>query len=223
MNKFVITIDGPAGSGKSTVSKLLAQRLDAVFLDTGAMYRALTLAAIDSGINLENVQAVKAIFASTKFKFTPANDKTIVLINDIDRTEDIRLESVTSKVKYISNPPMLRELLVEMQRNFAKQQNKVVTEGRDQGSVVFADSPVKFFLEADVDERANRRYKELVAKGQEADIKQIKSAIIARDNSDRNREVGPLIKADDAIEIDTTGLNIEQVVDKLYDISRNKL
>jgi len=218
----VVTIDGPAGSGKSTISKLVAKSLGVSFLDTGAMYRAMTFMAMDSGLKLCDSAAIKNLFHESTFKFTPVCDMTRVEINGKDCSDQIRLPEVTAQVKYVANEPILRGVLVDMQRDFAAKQGDIVTEGRDQGTVVFPDAQVKIFLNADVNQRAQRRYKELVEKNIECNLEEIKEAIIQRDLSDENREVGALKKADDCVEIDTSSMAIGEVVEKVLEIVRNR-
>lgn len=215
MAELIVTIDGPAASGKSTAAGLLANKLGASFLDTGAMYRAVTLAAMLSGIDLSNEDELLKIMQTNKFKFFIEKDQMAVRINGIDATGQIRSPEVTASARYIASAPKVREKLVEMQRRFAADHEKIVTEGRDQGTVAFPDADIKFFLTADVTERARRRQAELQVKGVADSIEQIRKAMEKRDKSDQNRTVGPLKPADDAIIIDTTNLNLEQVVDKL--------
>ncbi len=215
MADLVITIDGPAGSGKSTVARLLASRLGASFLDTGAMYRAVTLAAMQAGIDMCDQQQLISVLDSKKFEFTSEDDKMVVLMDDVDITEQIRSSQVTVNSKYIASSEKLRKRLVKMQQDFAANQKKIVTEGRDQGTVAFADAEFKFFLVADINERARRRQAEPKAKGGGGNLKEIKEAIEKRDRSDESRSVGPLKPADDAIIVDTTNLNIEEVAQKL--------
>jgi cytidylate kinase len=215
MTRLVVTIDGPAASGKSTVARLLAQKLNATFLDTGAMYRAATLAAMQKGADLTKQKQLIEVLDNTQFSFTPARDGMRVHIDGVDITEDIRDSQVTANARYVAASAPARRRLVEMQRRFAEKYDKIVTEGRDQGTVAFPDADVKFFLTASLDERARRRQAELKAKGVEQTIEQIRQAIQTRDDSDENRSVGPLKPAADAIVIDTTDLTIESVVDKL--------
>jgi cytidylate kinase len=215
MANLVITIDGPAASGKSTVARLLAERLGASFLDTGAMYRAVTLAAIESGVDMSDEEELLGVLDKRKFQFAVRQGKIVVCIDGIDVTEKIRRPEVTADARYIASAAKLREKLVEMQRQLAAREKKIVAEGRDQGTVAFPDANVKFFLIADVRERARRRQAELrVGDGNES-LEQIQKAIEERDKSDQERAVGPLKPADDAIIIDTTDLNIEEVVEKL--------
>jgi CMP/dCMP kinase len=218
--QLVITIDGPAASGKSTAAKLLAKRLGATFLDTGAMYRAVTLAAMQREMDLSDDAAMEALFDSVKFTFVVRGDRMVVHIDSSDVTEEIRRPDVTANVHYAASSPRLRGRLVQMQRDFAQSHEKIVTEGRDQGTVAFPDADVKFFLVAYEEERARRRQAELAAKGQTAEFDQTLLAIAQRDRSDLSRDVGPLKPASDAITIDTTHLSIEQMVEKLFSYVR---
>ena len=215
MAAFVITIDGPAASGKSTAAKLLAQKLDADYLDTGAMYRAVTLAAMQSGIDIKNEEKLRNLIDKTKIEFDVREGKSAVFVNGTEVTTHIRKPEVTANVRYIASVPQLRRKLVEMQRKFADEHEKIVTEGRDQGTVAFPDANVKFFLTADENERARRRQSQPILEGGGGSFKEIRKAIRQRDNTDENRPAGPLKPADDAVIIDTTSLNIEQVVDRL--------
>lgn len=221
MAQTIVTIDGPAASGKSTVAGKLAQKLGAIFLDTGAMYRAVTLAAMQAGVDLTDENALLEALDETRFEFCPGSGGMKVSVNGLDVTEKIREPQVTANSHYIASAPRVRAKLVQMQRDFAQGQDKVVTEGRDQGTVAFPDARVKFFLTAGAAERAKRRYLELNDK-QSVNLEQIQAAIEQRDERDRSRAAGPLTAADDAIEIDTTELTIEQVVDKLADYVRKR-
>jgi len=215
MADLIITIDGPAASGKSTAARLLARKLGASFLDTGAMYRAVTLAAMRAGVDLNDEQKLLDIMQTCEFQFSVKADKMTVRIDDADVTEQIRSPEVTANARYIAAAPRVREKLVQMQRQFAADRQKIVTEGRDQGTVAFDDADIKFFLTADSAERARRRQAELQAKGDAAGLQQIQKAIEERDKSDESRAVGPLKPAEDAIVVDTTNMSIEQVVEKL--------
>jgi len=215
MADFVITIDGPAASGKSTVARLLAERLGASFLDTGAMYRAVTLAAIEAGVDMSDEEKLPGVLDNRKFQFTVRKGKMAVCIDGVDVTEQIRRQEVTVNARYVASAAKLREKLVEMQREFAAKERQIVTEGRDQGTVAFPDASVKFYLIADSAERAKRRQIELRAKGISENLEQIQKAIEERDRSDEERAVGPLRPAEDAIVVDTTDLSIEEVVEKL--------
>jgi CMP/dCMP kinase len=215
MADLLITIDGPAGSGKSTIARMLADRLLACVLDTGAMYRAVTLVAMQSEVDLSDADKILAILDKTELTFGFSKDKMIVFIGDDDVTNMLRDPEVTRNVKYIASSPKLRERLVLMQQQFAYPKHKIITEGRDQGTVVFPDANVKFFLTADVAERSRRRHAELVSAGHAGDIEETRQAMEERDESDMNRAVGPLKPADDAIVIDTTNLTASQVLAEL--------
>ena len=215
MADLIITIDGPAASGKSTAARLLARRLGASFLDTGAMYRAVTLAAMRAGVDLKDEQKLLDITQTCEFQFSVKSGKTTVRIDNTDVTEQIRDPEVTANARYIAAAPSVREKLVQMQRQFAADRHKIVTEGRDQGTVAFGDADIKFYLTADSAERARRRLAELQEKGGAGSLDQIQKAIEERDKSDESRAVGPLKPAEDAIVVDTTNMSIEQVVEKL--------
>lgn len=215
MADLIITIDGPAASGKSTMARLLAEKLDASFLDTGAMYRAVTLAAMQAGVDLNDQEKLLEIAQTCELEFSVETGKTTVCLDNVDVTEQIRDPEVTANARYIAGAPNVRGELVRMQRQFAAEREKVVTEGRDQGTVAFADADVKFFLIADPAERARRRQADLKAKDDGQSLAQIQRTIEERDKSDESRAVGPLKPADDAIVVDTTALTIDEVVEKL--------
>ncbi|MHC4241489.1 MAG: (d)CMP kinase [Planctomycetota bacterium] len=219
---MIITIDGPAGSGKSTAARLLAIKLSASFLDTGAMYRAVTLAAMQAGVNMSDEDELLSVVQTNKFEFSVRDDEMSVRINGIDFTEQLRSPQVTANARHIASVPKAREKLVQMQRLFAAGQPKIVTEGRDQGTVAFPDADIKFYLVADSTVRAKRRQADLHTKGVDQSLEQIQKAIEERDNSDRSRTVGPLKPADDAVIIDTTDLSIDAVVEKLLSCVKEK-
>ncbi len=211
---YVVTIDGPAASGKSTVARLLAQKIGAAFLDTGAMYRAVTLAVMQKGIGLTDEKQLVSVLNETKFDFIINADQMKICIDGVDVTEQIRDPLVTANSRYIAGAPEVRSKLVEMQRAFAAEHKKVVTEGRDQGTVAFPDAKVKFYLTADIKTRAERRMQEL-KDDKDITLDDLIKSIEERDAKDSQRSVGPLKPADDAVLVDTTDLNIEQVVDVL--------
>ena len=221
MAGFVVTIDGPAASGKSTVARLLAQKLGAVFLDTGAMYRAVTLAAMRKKVQLSNEAALLDVLKSTKFDFRVDADKMSTAIDGVDVSAQIRRPVVTENSRYIAAAPKVRAELVRMQRDFAARHDKVVTEGRDQGTVAFPDADVKFYLTADIKTRAHRRMQELIG-SEDVSLDELVKSIEDRDASDSRRAEGPLKPATDAIPIDTTELSIEQVVELLVSHVRDK-
>jgi len=222
MANLVITIDGPAASGKSTVARLLAERLGASFLDTGAMYRAVTLAAIRAGVDMSDQEKLLGVMETSDFLFSVKEGKMVVGINGADVSEQLRNPEITANARHIASAPRVREKLVEMQRQFAAGQEKIVTEGRDQGTVAFGDADIKFYLTAEPSERARRRQAQLRTKGVSENLEKIQSAIEERDKSDENRAVGPLKPAGDAVVVDTTDLSIEEVVEKLLSCVKEK-
>ncbi len=215
MANLIITIDGPAASGKSTAARLLAERLGASFLDTGAMYRAVTLAATRAGIDISDEEKLLEILDNKEFQFNVRKGEMTVFIDGVDVTEQIRGPEITANARYIASPAKVREKLVQMQRQIVSAEDKIVTEGRDQGTVAFPNADIKFFLTAKIIERARRRQAELGAKGEGDSLEKIQRAIVERDKSDESRTVGPLRPARNAIVVDTTNLSIEQVVEKL--------
>jgi len=222
MARLVVTIDGPAGSGKSTAARLLADRLGASFLDTGAMYRAVTLAAMHKRVDMSEENELVRVLDDTDFRFESKEGKMIVFVDGQDVTEQIRQPEVTEHAKFPSSSQKVRARLLKMQRDFAQKQQRIVTEGRDQGTVAFADADVKFFLTANVDERARRRQAELLRKGINKSIKQIRKSIEKRDRSDEVRVVGPLAAAEDAIVVDTTYMDVDEVVEKLLEMVKKR-
>ena len=215
MAELIITIDGPAAVGKSTAARLLAENMDAAFLDTGAMYRAVTLAAMQTGVDLTDPRQLLEVIDRTDFQFTIEDGVMTAAVNGADVTDAIRDPAVTDNVRYIASAPEIRDRLVGMQRQFAEKHKTVVTEGRDQGTVAFPNADFKFFLTAEVAERARRRQHDLAEQGREIPVEHIQNQIHKRDTSDRTRTVGPLTAADDAIMIDTTCLNAQQTLQKM--------
>ena len=215
---MIITIDGPAGAGKSTVARMLADRLGFEFLDTGAMYRAVAWACVDRGVDLNDVNAVSGTVAEISIQFQ--GDR--IVCNGRDVTTEIRSAEASHAASIVAAVPAVRLEMVRLQRESAAD-NDYVTEGRDQGSEVFPDSGCKFFLTADPKERAGRRLLELQSRGQSGSMEDVLAQIIDRDERDRSRDIGPLVKADDAIEVDTSGKAIEQVVEYLERTSRERL
>ncbi|MBN1555647.1 MAG: (d)CMP kinase [Phycisphaerae bacterium] len=212
---MVITIDGPAGAGKSTAARRLAGAMGVSFLDTGATYRAVTLRALKAGDDLSNSDRLVEHIRAMDLKLTPQPNGLHVLLDGRDVTEDIRTEEVSQNARFAAGAPPVREELVNLQRRIGTELGDFVTEGRDQGTVVFPDADVKFYLDADPNERARRRREELAQRGEQADIETILQAILARDESDAGRSVGPLRVPDGAIRVDTTGYSIEETVEQL--------
>ena len=214
----VVTIDGPAGAGKSTVAKALAKQLKYFYLDTGAMYRALTLKALTGKTDLTDEQALAALARKTSIDFKEDPQKGLrVFLDGKDVSDAIRTQDVTNNTFYIARAPSVREVMVELQRTIGGRLN-VVVEGRDVGTVVFPKAKYKFYLDADVTERSRRRSKELQEKGQHVEAAKLRQDIEERDKSDMTRTTGPLKKAADAVVIDSTRLSAQQVVDKMLEI-----
>lgn len=220
-NNFQVAIDGPASAGKSTIAKILATNLHYIYVDTGAMYRAITLAAKLAGISYADEAGVAALLSVTRLRFEPGTPVQRVFLNDDDVTEAIRSTEITNNVSLVSSYAAVRTDLVNRQREIANSQN-VIMDGRDIGTTVLPEAPVKIFLVASVDERAQRRYQENLAKGMSVDLETLKAEIEARDYKDSHRDISPLIQADDAILVDTTGHGIDEVVAIITKIIENK-
>ena len=213
--KKVITIDGPAGAGKSTVAKALAKHLGFAYVDTGAMYRALTLKTLREKIDLENEELLVGLAKRTKIDLQKDDARGIkVFLDGEDVSQAIRSLEVTNNTFYIARAPRVREIMVGWQRQIGLKQD-IVMEGRDIGTVVFPKATWKFYLDADFEERAKRRIAELENNGKSVDAKRLTGELQERDHKDFTRNVGPLKKADDAILIDSTHLSVEDVVQKI--------
>ena len=213
---MIIAIDGPAGSGKSTIAKLIAEDLGLVYLDTGAMYRLVTLKALNDGI-LGNLDKIIKMLDKLRIDIKENG----FYLDDTNVSEEIRKPVVSQNVSDIAAIREVREKMVDLQRKFSESKN-VILDGRDIGTVVFPNADVKIFLIADAKERANRRYRELVAKGENVKIEEIYENILKRDKIDSTRKESPLKKADDAIEVDTTSKNIEEVKNEILYIIKQK-
>jgi len=212
--KLVIAIDGPAGSGKSTVSRLVARSLKALYIDTGAMYRALTLKAMRMRLNLQDETALARLARETEIDLKESSGALKVSLDGEDVAGLIRTPELTKNVKYIARVPGVRHEMVRLQRAIGRRRGAVL-EGRDIGTVVFPDAGYKFYLDADPVERARRRHKELVEAGQVVALEEIRKDVVARDESDMTRSVGALKRAPDAIYVDTTNLTIQEAVEKV--------
>ena len=213
---MIIAIDGPAGSGKSTTAKIAAEKLGFIHINTGAMYRGITLKCIQEKINPTDMPEMDNILSGTEFKFC-GKDRAELFMDGVNISSEITTAEVTESVSRISAIPRVREKLVEYQREMADGID-VVLEGRDIGTVVFPDADHKFFLIADIHERAKRRMQEMEAKGEIVSLSALTAELEERDRIDSTREHSPLKKAEDAVEIDTTGLSIEQQVNRIVEI-----
>lgn len=215
--KISIAIDGPAAAGKSTVAKIIAEKLSYIYIDTGAMYRALTLKALNTNVHLEDEQHLLRMLRETKIDLYPGKDGQLVFLDGHNVTDEIRSPKVSNSVSIVAKHQLVREEMVRRQQKLANN-GGVVMDGRDIGTHVLPNAEVKIFLLASVEERAKRRHDENVSKGINSNLTQIKEEIIARDKQDSERENSPLKKASDAIELDTTSLTIVQVADKIMSL-----
>ena len=217
MEQYNIAIDGPSSAGKSTIAKKVAARLGTTYLDTGAMYRALTLSALRKGADLESEPAILAVLDESEIHLTQVEGHQTVFLNDEDVTETIRSTDVTKNVSVVSSHEKVRAEMVRRQQRFAEK-GAIVMDGRDIGTVVLPNADLKIYLVASAEERALRRYHESVAKGMTVSLEQLTEDMKARDHYDMNREASPLRKADDAVELDTTHLSIDAVVETVLNL-----
>ena len=209
--KNIVTIDGPSGSGKSTVSRIVADRLGYTFLDTGAMYRAVGFKARFEGVDLEDSEALARLLETIDLSLLPGNGDTKVILDQKDISRAIRTAEMGLVASKVSAQAVVRQKLTVMQQQIGER-GQIVAEGRDTGTVVFPGARFKFYLDAAPEERARRRYLQLLEKGQEADQQEILSQILKRDKDDSSRALAPLKAADDAIIIDSSSLSIDEVV-----------
>jgi cytidylate kinase len=215
MGGVIITIDGPAGTGKSSVALAVAQRLGFDFLDTGAMYRAIGLEALRREANLENQRELTFIAKHARIEFDWSKHPPTVTLNGDSVGHLLRGGEATRAASYVAVVPAIRQILVAQQQQIGRERGNLVTEGRDQGTIVFPNAEFKFYLDATPQERARRRVGQLRARGEIVDAAEVLSQIIARDDRDKNRTVGPLAVPKDARTIDTTRMSQDQVVDHI--------
>ena len=216
--RISVAIDGPAGAGKSTIAKLVAKKFDLMYINTGAMYRAVALKSNENGLTPDKVDDICALIEGMEMEFV--NDDLV--LNGVNIQNEITVPEISGIVSDYASVPEVRVKLVELQREMSKRFN-VIMDGRDIGTVVLKDATFKFFLTATPEERANRRFKELKERNIECEYEVILKDIIERDYKDSHREVDPLRKADDAIEVDTTGLNIKEVTEKINSVISNNI
>ena len=218
---FNVAIDGPAGAGKSTIAKSVAAELNFIYVDTGAMYRAIGLYLIRNGIRAEDNEQISARCKEAQVSIQYVDGKQVVLLNGEDVNPYIRTEEVGNMASASSANPAVRAQLLDLQRDLAAK-NDVIMDGRDIGTNILPNAQVKIYLTASIEVRAKRRYNELVAKGVDCDLKEIEKDIAERDERDMNREIAPLKQAEDAIFLDTSDMNIEEVKNVIIDLIRSK-
>lgn len=222
MKKIIVAIDGPSGSGKSTVAKCLAGKLGYMYIDTGAMYRAVALQAKRDNIDINDSAALIRLCESVKLEFVPDNGGLRTILNGEDVSEAIRTPEMSMAASDISARKEVRQALLSLQRRMGEN-GGVVLEGRDVGTVIFPNAEAKFFLDASLEERGKRRYKELAAKGMNVSLEQTVEDVRKRDINDSSREIAPLKMADDAVLVDSTNIGVEEVVGKMIEVVEEKV
>lgn len=222
MKFYSIAIDGPAGAGKSTIAKTVSSHLSYVYVDTGAMYRATALFVLRNNINPDDEQSISEVYDKIDIELDYIDKEQHIYLNEENVSEIIRSEEVGNAASTVSKHLIVREKMVELQQKIAEK-TSVVMDGRDIGTVVLPKADLKIYLTASPKERARRRYLDLKKKGIDGDINKIKKDIIARDNQDMNRKNSPLVKAKDAIEIDSSNMSIEEVVFSILELFKEKV
>jgi len=218
----VVTIDGPSGAGKGAVSARCAEALGFHMLDSGAVYRSVAVAAMDRGIEATDIRGLVGLCSDIRLEFVPGEDGTSVHLDGRAVDEQLRREEVSVMSSRIAVQPDVRAALLELQRGYRRLPG-LVADGRDMGTIVFPDAPVKIFLDASVHERATRRYKQLKDKGESVTFSRLFQDLEERDRRDRERAVAPTVPADDAIIVDSTNLSLDEVVDRVLEIARSGL
>lgn len=216
-----VAIDGPAAAGKSTVAKIVAEHFSYVYVDTGAMYRALTLKALNNHIDVNDEQALHSMLLNSQIVLKPSEKGQLVFLDGQNVTDEIRTAEVTNNVSAVAKHGLVREEMVKIQQELANH-GGIIMDGRDIGTHVLPHAELKVFLVASVDERAIRRHQENMSKGFPSDLEQLKQEIAARDKFDSEREVAPLRQAEDAILLDTTSLNIQEVADYIKSLIKER-
>lgn len=218
----VITIDGPSGSGKGTIAKLLADRLGFALLDSGALYRLTALAALNAGVDLADEAKLAEIAGNLDIQFAVANDEVSALLGGKDVSRDIRMERVSMAASKVAAIPVVRNALLQRQRDFRALPG-LVADGRDMGTTVFPDAPVKVFLTASAEERAQRRFDQLQGRGVSVSLRDLLEDIRARDDRDMNRAASPLAPAEDALVLDSTNIDINGVLQKVLELVQQRI
>lgn len=219
---IAVAIDGPAGAGKSTIARAVADELGFIYVDTGALYRTIGLSCVENNIDISDTDAVVSVLPQTDIRIVFLNGEQRVLLNDKDVSEKIRTEQISMAASTVSAIPKVREFLLDLQRGFAKTDN-VIMDGRDIGTVVLPNAQVKIFLTASPEKRAERRMNQLAEKGIDAEYDDILSDIIKRDYNDSHRKTAPLKPAENSVIIDTTTLTLEQSIKKIADTVKEKI
>ena len=219
---FVVAIDGPAGSGKGSITKLVGEEIGLINIDTGAMYRSVSLNIIRAKVKLDDIDAISRILDNIKLDFKKDGDVMRFYLNGEEVTEEIRSKEVNEIVSQVSHIPLVRTRMVDLQRKIAEGK-RVIMEGRDIGTNVFPNADVKIYLDASAEERANRRFKQNKENGIEIPYEEVLKNVIFRDTSDKTSSVAPLKQADDAILVDSTNMTIEEVKDRIIEIINNKI
>ena len=218
---FVVAVDGPAGSGKGTVTKLVAEKLNLVSVDTGAMYRCVALDCLNNGVNYTDLAGIEKILEKIKIELKKENNIQKVYLNGEDVSSEIRLTKVDEVVAKFAAIKIVRDKVTPIQREMGKTQ-KIIMEGRDIGTVVFPNADVKIFLDCSLEERAKRRYKQNLEQGIESSYEEVLQGIVERHKLETQREIAPLIQAEDAIYVDSSNLTIEEVTNKIIEIIKQK-
>lgn len=217
---FIVAIDGPAGTGKGTVTKLISERTGLINIDTGAMYRCVTLECINKGVSVDEKSKIKQVLENIDIKLIHEGGNQKVFLNGVDVSKEIRTEKVDNLVAKFAALKIVRDKLTPIQQRIG-QDNDIIMEGRDIGTVVFPNADIKIFLDCSLEERAKRRYKQNLGKGIDTPYEEVLSSIIERHKLETEREIAPFVKPKDAILVDTTNMNIEEVVDEIEKIIRN--
>lgn len=218
---FVVAIDGPAGSGKGTVTKIVGKELNLVTIDTGAMYRCVTLDCINNNVNVEDIEGIEKIISKIKIEFKKSGEKDLVYLNDEDVTSDIRTTEVNSLVAKYAAIKCVRDKMTPLQREMGTKQD-IIMEGRDIGTIVFPNADIKIFLDCSVEERARRRYNQNQEKGITSSYEEVLAGIKERHRLETEREIAPFVQAEDAIYLDSTKLTIDEVTQEIIRIVKEK-
>lgn len=218
---FVVAIDGPAGSGKGTITKLVGKAMNLINVDTGAMYRCVTLHCIRKNIDSSNLEEIEKTLADIQITFKKDGEKDLVFLNGEDVTQEIRTSMIDNNVAKFAAVKIIRDKMTPLQREMGKKQD-IIMEGRDIGTVVFPNADVKIFLDCSVEERARRRYKQNLEKGIETTYEEVLESIKERHKLETERDVAPFVKADDAILVDSSNMTIEEVTNRIIEIIKDK-